>query len=204
MLFRCVGLIDGAFTASLLGLFHEGVQWLQWPITCSRRSMWPDALSQSAFLSAVVNTGAAYAYLHRSPKPMRGCVEFDETVHLRDVSGSTGFYTSFWSAKQKSIRAMSSREGIRVARGATSSFSCLFSYSITLSRLASSAFIPPYCFRQRSYVDWLISRACNTADSSLPEFNIAEELVARGLSPFRRRLFVIDGSKALQIGRAHV
>src|SRR5690606_33081757 len=56
---------------------------------------------------------------------------------------------------------------------ATISLSFLFSSSSSFRRFASSAFMPPYCFRQRSYVVWLTSRACSTAASSLPALSIA-------------------------------
>ncbi len=56
---------------------------------------------------------------------------------------------------------------------ATISFNRLFSSSSSFSRLAASAFMPPYCARQRSYVDWLTSKVCSTTASSLPALSMA-------------------------------
>jgi hypothetical protein len=56
---------------------------------------------------------------------------------------------------------------------ATTSLSFLFSSSSFFSRIASSAYIPPYWRRQRSSVDSLTSSDCNTNARSFPALNIA-------------------------------
>src|SRR5690606_17461232 len=81
------------------------------------------------------------------------------------------------------------------AWSATICFRRLFSSSSSLSRLASSAFIPPYCFRQRRYVDSLSSRACSTTASSLPALSIASasrsfRTICSGVCRFRRLVVI--------------
>ena len=58
-----------------------------------------------------------------------------------------------------------------------SSSAAVFSCSSSFSRLASSAFIPPYWLRQRCQVDSVISRCRHTSSIDLPS---GEELLALG------------------------
>src|SRR3972149_3207125 len=86
----------------------------------------------------------------------------------------------------------SRRMALSSSASASSRLSRWFSSSSFFSRLASSAFIPPYWFRQRWKVCSLVSKAWQTSPIVLPPASIASasrsfRMICSGLCRFRRR-----------------